>query len=134
MAAKGSRLKVVQGDEEKPRNASQALQQQSMEYLECRDLRHPWSVVGMFYTTVHGRKEVHRRLVCARCGTEATDRWSPKGARVNRHYKYAPGYQSKGIRIKPQDVRREVLQRVTVFGSEEEMLTGLFSGRGRRRA
>lgn len=134
MATKsGSRLKVVQGDDEKPRNASQALGQQSMAHLECRDLRHPWSVVGLFYAQgPNGRKEVHRRLVCARCGTEATDKWSPKGNRIRREYKYAAGYQSKGIRIKPVDVRREVLQRVTVFGSEEEMLTGLFRGKRKR--
>lgn len=135
MAAKtGSRLKVVQGDGDKPRNASQALVQQSAEYLECRDLRHPWSIVGSFYATVNGRKEVHRKLVCARCGTEATDRWSPRGNRINRVYKYAEGYQVEGVRIKPVDVRREVLNRVTVFATEDEMVAGLFSGRRKKRA
>lgn len=127
-------LKVVKG-EEKPRNAAEALGGQKMEFLECRDLRHPWRSLGMFYATVNGRREVHRKLVCERCGTEATDRWSPKGMRIVRAYKYAPGYEAHvGIRIKPVDVRREVLNRLPVFGSEEEMLASLFRGGRRKRA
>jgi hypothetical protein len=124
-------LKVVQGDEPKPKNASEALHTTRDEYLHCRDLRHPWSVVGLFYVG----KEVHRKLVCERCGTEATDRWSPKGARIARQYKYAEGYQAHvGIRIKPIDVRREVLQRVEVYATEQDMMNSLFRGGRRKRA
>lgn len=122
MATK-TRLKVVAGG--KPKNASEALGQQTTEFLECRDLRHPWTIVGMFYV---GR-EVHRKLVCERCGTEAVDRWTPKGNRIRRQYYYAKGYQTKGVKIRPVDVRREVLTRFTVYESEEQMMQGVFRRR-----
>lgn len=126
-------LKVVTGAAgEKPRNAKEALSTQTDEFLECRDLRHPWTAVGMFYVG----KEIHRKLVCARCETEAVDRWTPKGGRINRQYKYPQGYQAHvGIRIKPVDVRREVLTRVPVYNTEQEMMAALISGgRARKRA
>lgn len=126
-------LKVVH-EGEAPRNAREALTQQKMEHLQCRDLRHPWSVVGLFYVKIHGKQEIHRRLVCSRCGTEATDRWTPGGGRINRQYKYVEGYEAKGLRIKPKDVRREVLNRVDVYESEEDMLGALFRGGRKKRA
>ena len=127
-------LRVVDGEEPAPRNAKEALHAAEMTHLECRDLRHPWSVVGLFYAHTNGRKEVHRKLVCQRCGTEATDRWTPGGSRVARQYKYVPGYSVHGVKIKPQDVRREVMQRVEVYANEDDMLASLFSRRGRKRA
>lgn len=125
-------LSVVKGDA--PKNAKEALASTETEHLECRDLRHPWSVIGLFYAQgAHGR-EVHRKLVCSRCGTEATDRWSPRGTRIARQYKYVTGYSHKGVRIKPIDVRKEVLGRVQVFDDEDTMLANLFSARRRKRA
>lgn len=117
------------GDAPKPKNAAEALKGQTDEYLDCRDLRHPWSKIGAYYVG----KQIHRTLVCTRCGTEATDVWTSTGRRLARRYKYAKGYQAKGLRIRPLDVRREVLHRVEVFASEDEMLAGLFSNQGRRR-
>lgn len=125
------RLSVVQGEGAKPKNAKEALGAQKEEHLVCRDLRHPWSIVGMFYVG----SEVHRKLVCERCGTEATDRWTKRGGRIARRYKYSPGYQTHvGVRIRPQDVRREVMNRFEVYATEEDMLASLFRGRSRKRA
>lgn len=110
------------------REAAETLQESSQVFLECRDLRHPWKVVGLFYVG----KEIHRRLVCTRCETEATDRWTPYGGRIARQYRYAKGYQAKGVRIRPVDVRKEVLNRVDVYATEDDMMMDLVSG-GRRR-
>lgn len=110
------------------KRAAETLSETTQEMLDCRDLRHPWEVVGQpFYVGA----EIRRKLVCLRCGTEATDRWTPKGKRVARAYKYAKGYQAKGVRIRPTDVRREVLKRVEVFDSEDAMMSWMVSG-GRR--
>lgn len=112
------------------RDAADALHESSDEYLECRDLRHPWTIVGLFYVG----KEIHRRLVCERCETEATDRWTPHGGRIARQYRYPKGYQAKGIRIRPVDVRKEVLNRFEVFRDEDAMMSYLVSGGRRKRA
>lgn len=133
-------LSVVQEPAPRPRGeasaAAEALHDSPEEFLDCRDLRHPWQAIGVFYVQKPGKpKEVHRKLVCTRCGTEATDRWKPNGQRIARQYKYVEGYQAEGAHIRPVDVRKEVLTRVTVYATEEDMLTSLFSpSRGRKRA
>lgn len=112
------------------REAAEALHESKDEFLECRDLRHPWKVQGLFYVGA----EIHRRLVCPRCKTVATDRWTPRGERIARQYQYPKGYQAKGVRIRPIDVRKEVLTRVDVWETEEDMKASLFNGGRRKRA
>ncbi len=112
------------------KQAAETLAATEEKFLECRDLRHPWTVVGNpFYVGA----EIHRRLVCDRCGTTATDRWSAKGLRIARTYTYAKGYQAKGVRIRPIDVRKEVMNRVEVFADEQAMMSWMVSGGRRRR-
>lgn len=94
-------------------------------YLMCRDLRHAWEPHG-YYRGAEGG--IHRWLVCTRCGTERTDDWY--GAEVRRHYAYRDGYRLPG-RVHAVDVRDAVLDRVPVYGSQEEMRAA--SRRPRRR-
>lgn len=124
MAATDRKLRVVQAASPRQRReAGEALHETTKEFLECRDLRHHWSAVGMFWVGA----EVHRKLVCERCDTVATDVWSKKGERIQRAYKYPPGYQVKGIRITPIDIRREVLTRVKVYDTEEQLMKSLMT-------
>lgn len=111
------------------REAKETLSVLPQEYLDCRDLRHPWKVQGLFYVG----PEIHRRLVCPRCKTVATDRWTPRGDRIARSYSYPKGYEAKGVRIRPIDVRKEVLtNRVDVYDTEDDMKASLFGGRRKR--
>lgn len=111
------------------RDVKETLNVLPQEYLDCRDLRHPWRVQGLFYVG----PEIHRRLVCPRCKTVATDRWTPRGERIARQYTYPKGYEAKGVRIRPIDVRKEVLShRAEVFQTEDEMKASLFGGRRKR--
>lgn len=130
MATADTRSLRVVKNSERPRKerkeAAEALETTADQFLECRDLHHPWKVVGLFYVGA----EVHRRLVCTRCDTEATDRWTGRGERIRRVYSYAEGYKVKGVRITALDVRREVLKRVKVYQDEDTMMASLFSGRG----
>lgn len=79
------------------------------DYLDCRDLRHPWADASY---RVNGG-EVERSLVCARCGTVRNDRWTLGGERVGSSYQYAEGYQFVGLLDGPDAtaVRREVIRR-----------------------
>lgn len=120
--------KVVPITRTQKRAATEALHETSDAFLECRDLHHPWTVVGCYYVG----SEVHRKLVCERCDTEATDRWTGRGERIRRTYKYAEGYKlAAGVRITPILVRREVLSRVEVYDSEDQLLKSLFPTRKR---
>lgn len=89
-------------------DAVDALHQLDEQFLECRDLRHPFKVVGYFRDNGH----VCRKLVCPRCTMEAIDTWTQTGMREPRRY-YAPeGYYLSGSGVTMQDVRIEVLRRV----------------------
>lgn len=133
--AKGTQLARLAVVQDPPKTAKEALGATEEKFLHCRDLRHPWSVVGApFYAFDSlGRREIHRKLVCDRCKTEATDRWSPRtAARIARVYKYAKGYSVKGVKIKPVDVRKEVLSRIATYANEDDMVAGMFTGRRKR--
>lgn len=114
-------------------DAATQLRSMADDFLECRDLRHTWAIVGYYreggYTC--------RRLQCRRCGIIGTDTWSSAGYRVAaRRYQYPDGYQVRGSGgIDNTDVRREVLRRVTVHRSEGSMAKELLGngGRGSRR-
>lgn len=98
-------------------------------YLECRSINHPWRVTGFYHDPWGG---IVRHLRCGRCGTTRRDLWTASGQRVNNHYSYAEGYQIHGSGgVSRGDVRVATLQRVHVFGSEDEMLQTVF-GRGEK--
>jgi hypothetical protein len=92
-------------------------------YLECRDLRHTWTVVGYYRVG----PEIHRQLHCKRCPTVRTDRWGRNGDRLANSYNYPDGYQIRGANVSPHDVRIETLRRVNVYASEHEMVQALFT-------
>src|SRR5262252_7366326 len=88
--------------------AADALKTLGEEYMQCRDLRHHFDIVGYFRDNGH----VCRRLECPRCTMVAVDTWTASGGRLPRRY-YAPdGYYLKGSHVTQQDVRIEVLRRV----------------------
>lgn len=95
-------------------------------FLECRTLLHAWKVIG------HYRQEGHvrRSLVCMRCGTSGTDIWRPQDARrIRRKYsEYPEGYRISGFgHIPAQVFRAQILNRVKIFETEEQMLEALFA-------
>lgn len=99
-------------------------------YLDCRDLRHAWTRQG--YWSDGGR--VKRRLRCERCGTERTDVWSFDGReRYAGGYNYADGYLLEGLadHARPSDVRHEIMERATVYDSEQTMFESLVRRRKR---
>ena len=87
-----------------------ALTELEPDFLLCRDVRHPWRIDG--YRTAE-RGTVERMLVCDRCGTERLDRWTLRGERVGHQYRYARGYQLRGVEGSGvgEVLRREVLRR-----------------------
>jgi len=109
-------------------DAEAALTGYAEQFLLCRDLRHSWAVRGYY------RKEgvVVRSLVCDRCGTERTDRWRASGERDRVVYRHPEGYELRGGRVHPIDVRRETLHRVAIYDSEADMLSDLLASRRRR--
>ena len=86
-------------------------------FLACRDLRHPWELVGYY------RQDgvVRRILECARCGTQRHDKWHNDGEREPSHYNYVEDYQVEGG-FDTWAVRREVIRRAKVHSSLEAML------------
>jgi hypothetical protein len=96
-------------------------------FLECRDLRHHWTAQGVYQQG----SEILRQLVCAQCGTERTDVWSPDGrVRYGGHYRYADGYHIGAGGVSQAMVRHEVVNRVTVYATKDEMLAALFTKKG----
>ena len=109
------------------------------EYLECRrgNLGHVWRVLGYYRAP---DSEIHRNLICSRCGTQRLDRWGAKsGERFTPRYKHADGYlisDGSGEAVHADDVRKEAMRRAQVFANEEQMLltlTGASSGGGCKR-
>lgn len=111
------------------KSVQKALADYDDDFIECRDLRHPWQVVGYF----RNGGMVSRRLQCQRCPTVRIDVWSRSGQRVDSHYVYPPGYQIHGTggHVSPEMIRKEVMKRVDIFGNKEEMLTVATGGRKR---
>jgi hypothetical protein len=114
-------------------DALQLLTEMPDEFLECRDLRHVFFPVGYYRSNGY----VHRRLQCGRCGGLGRDTWDSQGRRVKpRGYELPEGYRVKGTGGVATDVRKEVLSRVTVYASENQMaaeLLGETSGNGSKR-
>jgi hypothetical protein len=98
-------------------------------FLDCRDLRHPWRAVGYY----HAGGYIIRVLICPRCDTTRRDRWSADGSRYPPTYTYPDGYRIGGGGVAMYEVRQEVLSRVTVYETEDQMNAELFKPRRRTR-
>jgi hypothetical protein len=97
-------------------------------YLACRDLRHTWTVRGYFSSN----GSIQRVLSCSRCATERIDTWGRSGERLTTAYHHPKGYLVSGGHIRPFEVRRETLSRVTVYSSEADMIASTTFGKSRR--
>ena len=105
-----------------PEDASDALKGLHSDYLDCRDLRHPFGIVGYFRDNGH----VCRRLECPRCGMVAVDSWYASGVREARRYYPPDGYYLSGSGVTAQDVRLEVMRRARghIARSERALVGG----------
>lgn len=100
-------------------------------FLACRDLRHPWRSTGLF---AGDRGDLFRVLVCDRCSTERTDHWSRDGrTRHPSSYRYPDSYRLTGGGVSAELVRHEIVTRLPIFGSRDEMLSSMFTKAGRPR-
>ena len=97
-------------------------------FLECRDLKHSWKRQGAW----NEGTRICRRLVCTRCEMVRIDRWRPNGYREVPRYIPPPGYYLKGDSYTPVEVRREVISRIELFGSEADLMASLTGRRSRR--
>lgn len=104
-------------------DAADALDGYDDVYLECRDLGHHWAVIGYYRVGA----EIRRQLQCRTCPTQSTDVWRSTGERISRRYAYPDGYLIVGGGVTRADVRKETLNRVTVFESEAQMVEALFT-------
>lgn len=111
------------------RDHAQRLHDLPEDFLRCRDLRHAMEPLGAFRRGM----EVHRTVICVRCNTERTDVWRiDTGARERAQYKYSKGYQVQGLGpIQAFEIRREVMDRVTIFETQEDMLQAVFRRQAR---
>lgn len=58
--------------------------------------------------------------------------WRASGERDRAVYRHPEGYELRGGRVHPIDVRRETLHRVAIYDSEADMLSDLLASRRRR--
>jgi hypothetical protein len=98
-------------------------------FLECRATQHRWQRVGLY----HAYGEIVRVLTCERCGCDRRDYWSARGVRLrNSTYDHPDGYSIGDGGVATQDVRRELMNRVTVYDTEASMRDALF-GTGKKK-
>lgn len=113
------------------RKATGAIGAYDDEFLDCRSIGHAWEVRG-YYRDEGGL--TRRWLECARCETERRDRWDgASGERYPASYHYTEGYKApSGDPFSTIDVRLEVMRRVDVYATEDDMLASLTNGRRHR--
>lgn len=102
-------------------------------FLECRDLRHPWAVVGYF----RNGAGITRIMQCRRCPTKRFQTVSARGEILSNRYEYPDGYQISGTGaggVPNAEIRRVVFSRVSIFNSEHDMMATLVESGGRRTA
>jgi hypothetical protein len=99
-------------------------------YLSCRSIGHQWKVIGLF----HQGPDVVRALLCGRCDMDRHDYWTRGGERLGSRYHQPDGYRIGDGGASTWEVRREVLNRVTVYDSEDRMMAHLMSGRTKKKA
>jgi hypothetical protein len=110
---------------ETPPALKRAMRTLDDDFLECRDVKHWWGVIG-YWRAPDG--VICRDLVCQRCETQRTDRWiRATGERLDSRYKYATGYQVEADGDRPHftDVRLEVIRRADVYANEQQMLKAM---------
>ena len=73
-------------------------------FIQCRDLRHAWSVDNDFYVWDNPSEvralTIARDLVCLRCGTVRRQRFVQRRwglERLGNNYSYQDGYQVHGV-------------------------------------
>lgn len=125
---------------ETPRNATvselkaahrERLQGYSDTFLMCRDLRHAWDPPSALWR--EGRR-VCRRIECGRCGTQRIDRWTPSGLREQPSYIYPDNYRMQGDVYPTNEIRLEVMSRLSIFDSEDTMIESAFGNTRKRKA
>lgn len=97
----------------------------SYDYLECRDLRHAWTVLGWYMGTDDRMK---RRVRCVRCDTVRVE--TIEGWVTRRSYDYPAGYRLDH-RPSIAEIRMAARDRATVFTSEAELDAALKKERTR---
>lgn len=110
-------------------DSAQQLREYNDVFLECRDLRHSWTVVGYYRVG----PAITRTLVCGRCEMERIDHWSMRGARQPARYKPPKDYYLAGG-VDAVQVRQTVLDRVVIYDSPEDMMASVFARPKRRTA
>jgi hypothetical protein len=86
------------------------------QYIECRDLRHAWTVLG-WYPGTDG--DMRRRCSCFRCGTIRVE--TIEGWVTRRVYYYPEGYHLDH-RPSRGEILAEALGRATTYADEATML------------
>lgn len=99
-------------------------------FLACRDLQHPFTIIGYHRTNDGGTR---RRLRCGRCGAIGYDHLTAVGTRrKGRSYQYPDGYLIVGG-VPKDTVRVEQMRRAHVYRTEDDMIAHLTpTGRARK--
>lgn len=84
-------------------------------YIECRDLRHAWKVVGWY---MGADDRMKRRCSCIRCGTVRNE--TVEGWVTRRSYDYPENYHLDH-RPSIAEIRQEAASRAHVFKSELDL-------------
>lgn len=85
------------------------------EYLECRDLRHAWTIQGWFMGSDDRMK---RRLCCMRCRMIRLD--TVEGWVTKRSYQPPKGYKLDH-KVTSAEIREEAVSRAKVHKSELDL-------------
>jgi hypothetical protein len=99
-------------------------------WVQCRDMKHAWTVDDNFHVTRFGLRnkiaEIKRILVCLRCGTKRHETYVPTGwgglEKVRSYYQYPEEYQIRGVPrgVKPQQIiQQEQWRRVQTALAEQ---------------
>jgi hypothetical protein len=111
--------KAAYSDEKKAADLANALQTLPDTWIECRDMRHAWTVMNDFHVSAgQGRKvaEIRRELVCLRCETVRRETYHQTRfglEKVAQSYGYVEGYEMKGVPrgVKPQAIIHDEMYR-----------------------
>lgn len=118
MATKAKK-KPAYSDEKKAADLANALQRLPDTWIECRDMRHAWTVMNDFHVTAgQGRRaaEIRRELSCLRCETVRREVYHQTRfglEKVGQTYGYVDGYEMKGVPrgVKPQAIIHDEMYR-----------------------
>lgn len=100
--------------------ASTFIADMQQDHLMCRLMRHPWKFKGAYRQKDSQGSYVVLDFECLSCGARRHDHLDRRsGEFITRQYEYPDGYLKKGAmsnggRPHVQDVRVELLRRITV--------------------